>query len=185
MAPKNTKRNTAEKKGSIMSVFFNNPSKTFHLREISRITKIPASTASRLIKDIIKNNLIIKKRQKPILELEANLESNEFIREKKKFNIGQIEKSGIVDFLVSKYNEPEAIVLFGSYSRGEDIERSDIDIILITTKQKNPEISKFEKILGRKIHLLEISYKDIKKELFNNLINGVILYGYLKLGEEK
>jgi len=40
--------------------------------------------------------------------------------------------------------------------------------------------SKFEKIIGRHIHLIATSYKQMSGEFFNNLINGIVLYGYLR-----
>ncbi len=169
------------KQEKIMKVFFNFPSRRFHIREISRLTKIPVSTVSRIIKDILKKDLLLIKRKTPILELEANLDSKDFVNKKKEFNIFKIKDAGLLDFLISKYNEPEAIILFGSYSRGEDIEKSDIDILVITNKKINLDLEKYEKLLKRKIHLLEMNIKEIKTELLNNLINGVILQGYLKL----
>lgn len=175
------KNNQENKQQKIMEVFFNFPSQGFHIREISRLTKIPVSTVSRIVKEILKENLLIIKRKTPILELQANLESKEFINSKKEFNISRIKNTGLLDFLVSHYNEPEAIVLFGSYSRGEDIERGDVDLMIITHKKINPNLEKFEKLIHRKIHLLEMASSEIKKELLNNVINGVILYGYLKI----
>lgn len=173
--------NPQDKQDKIMKAFFNSPSQNFHIRELSRLTKIPVSTVSRIIKDILKKDLLSVKRKTPILELGANLESKNFIQHRKEFNISQIKNMGILDFLISKYNEPEAIVLFGSYSRGEDIEKSDIDILVVTNKRIAPNLEKYEKLLQRKIHLLEMNIKDIKPELLNNIINGIILHGYLKL----
>jgi len=170
-----------DKQEKIMKIFFNFPSQRFHIRELSRLTKIPVSTVSRIIKDILKKDLLVVKRKIPIFELEVNLNSKEFVNEKKESNLSQIKEIGLIDFLISKYNEPEAIVLFGSYSRGEDIEKSDIDILVITSKKISSSLEKYEKLLKRKIHLLEMSRKEIKPELLNNIINGVILHGYLKL----
>lgn len=169
------------KQEKIMKFFFNLPSQRFHIRELSRLTKIPVSTVSRIIKEILKKDLLLIKRKTPILELEANLNSKEFINNKKDFNLFQMRKTGFINFLISKYNEPEAIILFGSYSKGEDNEKSDIDILVITNKKINPNLEKYEKLLKRKIHLIEMSIKEIKSELLNNIINGVILHGYIKL----
>ena len=42
--------------------------------------------------------------------------------------------------------------LFGSYSRGEDVEESDIDLF-VEAKERNLDIRRFEKALGRKMQL--------------------------------
>jgi len=44
--------------------------------------------------------------------------------------------SGLIALLKDKYEEPEAIVVFGSYARGEDTSESDIDIAVVTKKKK-------------------------------------------------
>ena len=76
---------------------------------------------------------------------------------------------------------PDAIVLFGSASRGEDIEGSDIDLFLVA-KEREINLRKFEKKLKRKISLhFEDSVSKVPKELMNNIINGIVVYGYLKV----
>jgi len=92
----------------------------------------------------------------------------------------RIYESGLADFLAERL-APDAIVLFGSASRGEDIETSDIDLFLIT-KEKEVDVAKFEKRLKRKIALhFEENVSRIPKELLNNIINGIAVYGYLKV----
>ena len=44
---------------------------------------------------------------------------------------------------------------------------------------KQIDLSKFEKVLSRKIHLIVTNYNSISKEFYINLINGIILHGYL------
>ncbi len=86
--------------------------------------------------------------------------------------------SGLIDFLAEEFM-PDAIVLFGSCARGEDIETSDIDL-LVVSKEKKVRLKKFESMLKRKISLLfEENVSEIPKELLNNIVNGIVLYGYL------
>lgn len=53
---------------------------------------------------------------------------------KRLFNLSEIYKSGIIDFLIKEYS-PNSISLIGNYSRGEDIEKSDVDIVVISDKK--------------------------------------------------
>jgi predicted nucleotidyltransferase len=75
------------------------------------------------------------------------------------------------------------IVLFGSYARGEDIENSDIDVYIQTPSKKEITEEKFEKVLKRKIQIFH--YKSLREisnpHLRNNIINGVILNGFLEV----
>ena len=79
------------------------------------------------------------------------IEYKKFIRMKRIYNLNSLYLAGLVDFLVKEYNNPEAIICFGSYSKGEDFEKSDIDIAIINGKEKDIALEKFEKNLGRKI----------------------------------
>jgi len=71
--------------------------------------------------------------------------------------------------------------LFGSSAFGEDTIESDIDIF-IQCAGKSIELSKFQRKIGRKINLFfEEKFNDLSRELRNNIINGKILYGYIKV----
>lgn len=88
--------------------------------------------------------------------------------------------SGLLDYLETEYT-PNCIILFGSGSRGEDTEESDIDIF-IQAEENELNLQKYEKKLNRKISLLfEPKIDALSKELLNNLINGQVLSGYLKV----
>ena len=74
------------------------------------------------------------------------------------------------------------IILFGSLSKAETKDDSDIDLCIIGHK-KELNLKNFENNLKRKIQLFFfISIEDIKnKELANNIINGYMMKGRLKL----
>ena len=92
--------------------------------------------------------------------------------------IYELYESGLIDDLWDKIN-PQAIIFYGSYFKGDAIENSDIDLFVIG-KEKDIDIKKYEKRLGRNIQILySINFKNIPKELKNNLINGIVLKGYL------
>jgi predicted nucleotidyltransferase len=76
---------------------------------------------------------------------------------------------------------PDSIILFGSASKGEDLKESDIDLFVLSNKEKL-DLEKFEKKINRKINIMFSSnFSSLSKELKNNIINGVILGGYLKV----
>jgi predicted nucleotidyltransferase len=98
---------------------------------------------------------------------------------KKIYNISFLIESGIIEHIWNRIM-PKSIILFGSYSRGEDDETSDIDIF-VEAKQEKIDTSKFEKKLCRKIQLhFNPDFKSYSSELKNNIINGTILYGFLE-----
>jgi len=164
----------------ILKEIFQNPTYSFHIRELARITRLNPNTIINISKNLEKDKIITKNKTKNIVEIKANIEDQTFIRKKRTFNLNELYDSGLIDFLIEKYDNPELIAILGSFSRGEDIEKSDIDIIVITDKKDIPYLEKFEKKLKRKIHLIPSTYKEISKEFYNNLINGIVLHGYIR-----
>lgn len=164
-------------KEKILKVFFDSPTKAFHIREIARKTKLNPNTVLNLLADLIKNKIVKREKKKHLVNVSALVNEN-FQRLKRVSNLKALYDSGLVDFLVDKFS-PEAVSVMGSYSWGEDVENSDVDIVIISDKEKILDLSRFEKKIARKVHLIVVDYKTISKEFYINLINGVVLYGYL------
>lgn len=163
----------------ILELFFDHPIKPFQLREISRITKISLPSVRNHVKKLESLGLVKKKRLAVYDAYVANRAEKFFVYKRNDILI-KLHESKLIDFLVNKFS-PNTIVLFGSCSRGEDIETSDVDLF-IQAKEEHVELKEFENKLKRKINLLfDTEIKNIPKELMNNIINGIVIYGYLKV----
>jgi predicted nucleotidyltransferase len=168
----------------VMGIFFKEPTKNHYLIEISKKSKLAhTSTKKHLVmlkKQGIIKETIEKKGKRNFPSYTANLDNLLYKQEKRIYNISKIYDSGIIEFLRDKFM-PKVIILFGSYSIGEDVEESDIDIF-VESKKQDIDLSKFEKTLGRKIELhFNENFNNYPKELKNNIINGSIIYGYLEV----
>lgn len=168
-------RNNEEK---VLKELFNKPTYRFHVRELARATKLNPNTIINLTNQLEKEGLIKKQKKKHLVEISLNFRDPKTIQKRKFFNLSQIQDSGLIEFLAKEYF-PKSITLVGSYSRGEDSEQSDIDLVVNTSAREIKDPTKFEKILGKKIHLLLLP-KKISDEFFNNLINGIVLYGAIR-----
>jgi predicted nucleotidyltransferase len=72
--------------------------------------------------------------------------------------------------------------LFGSLRKGDSVKDSDIDIFIESSVKKNIELKKFEKKLNHNIQLfIENKINDLPNHLFNNVVNGIKLYGSFKI----
>jgi len=160
----------------VLDAFFDNPTKEFHARELSRKTGLSIFSVLEAIKKLSKEGLISAQKKGNMKIVKASY-SDVFIRSKRIRNLEKVYDSKIIEYLSEAYEKPEAIILFGSYSRGDDIENSDVDIAIITKDHKNLNTEKFEKMLSRKISIHEIDLKKVSKEFHNNLINGIVLEG--------
>ena len=169
-------------KSKIKEYFFMNPTMKIWVRQIERDLKVPFPSVIRYTKELEKDGIIKSTVAPGITLYSADRTSTAFLLEKKLYNLRSLFSSGLVDFLVQELSNP-TIILFGSYARGEDIEKSDIDLYIESTKKEIPSLDKFEKKLQRKIQLFK--YKDISKvenkELANNIVNGITLNGFLEV----
>jgi len=82
----------------------------------------------------------------------------------------------LVEYL-SRHYIIKCIVVFGSYARGEDLEDSDIDLLVVGDSLKDAlDLSDFETELGRKIQLFTFA-KKIPKDMEYVKKTGVLIYG--------
>ncbi|MBI3037155.1 nucleotidyltransferase domain-containing protein [Candidatus Woesearchaeota archaeon] len=163
--------------GKVLEAFFESPSERFHLRELSRRLGLSMPTIITATDILSKENLILKAKGKVVTEVQANRENARFTQHKRINNMERIYSSGLLEHLIAKYNNPKLVILFGSYSRGEDIEQSDIDIAIITAKRLHIDLAVFEKKLGKKISIHELELGQASNEFKANLANGIVLEG--------
>lgn len=160
-------------KEKIIGVFFESSSKKFTIRDLNKITKIPKSTAHKYLNELKKEGLISKE----------NKAENSLMFKTKKINyfLEKIISSGLINEIISKLN-PSCIILFGSISKGESVKESDIDLFIESQVKKEINLSKFEKKIGHPIQLfVESNINNLQKNLLNNVINGVKLFGSFKV----
>ena len=161
----------------ILEVFFRKPRCTFHIREICRLVKLSQPSVKNHLTELVKDNLILKSDEGLYGGFKANRDNEEFKLLKQQNTI--LTLKDCINYIHENLM-PQCILLFGSASKGEDIEESDVDIF-IEGEGEELNLKKFEKQLNRKINILiEDDFKKLSKELKNNLINGIKLYGFLK-----
>jgi len=156
-----------EDREKILRIYFENPGKEFTVREASSLTKIPKSTVHKILIEIKKgiyfsDELYFK-----------NLKTN--------YYTNQLFSSGLIGFLIDNLN-PSLIILFGSFRKGESDKDSDMDVFVESQIKKEIDLKKFEKKIGHKIDLfVETSLEKLNSNLFNNVVNGIKLYGSFKI----
>ena len=165
----------------LQEYFFLHPTSSLRIREIERATHLPLPSVARYVKELIKEGILQKKNIGRTTFYTVNRESGEYRFQKRLANLSLLHEYKLISHLVDRYHNAP-IRLFGSYSRGEDIEESDIDIY-IQTPLTPISLSVFEKKLQRSIQLFcTKNIHDLQnKELANNVINGIPLNGYIEV----
>jgi predicted nucleotidyltransferase len=168
----------------IEEYFFVNPAAKLRVRQLEKELDLPIPSVIRYCRELEKEGILKTIQTGNVVFYTADRASGKFLLEKRLHNIRSLYDSGIVDFLIKEYNNP-AIIVFGSYARGEDIETSDIDIYVETPSKNGIKIpeSRAIKTLKRRIQLFvhkntgEIG----NKELANNILNGIVLNGFVEV----
>jgi len=164
----------------VLRAFCDFPNRNFQFRELSRLTKLTQPALLNHLKELIKENLILREEKGIYPSYKANRDNVLFKFYKKYDIILRIHQIKLIDYIYDSCL-PNAIILFGSAAKGEDTEESDIDIF-IQSKEKKLNLEKYEKYLNRKVSLyFQEDITKIPNELKNNILNGTVLKGYVKV----
>ena len=153
------------------------PTTIHFMREISKRVKLATTSVRNHIKELEKQELIKIKSAKPFNGFVAERENEKFIYFKQAYNFYSLYD---LRNYIKKSLHPQAIIIFGSYSRGEDMEDSDIDLLIISKIKKDLKLKKYEKELERKIHSTIVnSLNELDEEVKKNILNGWIIEGWI------
>lgn len=167
----------------ILRFLFVKAGKPINALAIAKSLNVSQPAVSKSIPLLEKEGLITAEKDKDSgrFSIEMNIQNRRVMQLKRADNLKRIYESGLSDFLEEKF-AGATIILFGSYSRGEDTLSSDIDIAIIGRKEKEIEVEAFEKIFEREIVLQFYgSLKEVNKNLRENLCNGIVLTGGIEL----
>lgn len=150
-------------------------------RDIAKLLNVSPTAVANAVRKLIEKKLAKMEKTKTINFISFNREEQKSIELKRTENLKNVYLSGLSDYLGEQL-AGSTIILFGSYSKGEDTNTSDIDVAVIGRKDKMLNLENYEKPLNRKINVnFYDSWKSIHKHLKNNILNGIILHGSVEL----
>ena len=168
----------------VVEFFIEDPYREVYLRELAKRLKISPYAAKSYADFLIKNGVINEKRTANIRYFKPN-KSNLFFKYLKiAFSVKKIIESGLVDFLKREISNLSSITLFGSAAKGEDDDKSDIDLVVIC-KDRYTDLSKFEAKLNKKLSLHVFSWSEWNRKAKedNPFYYEVIAYGIPLFGD--
>lgn len=169
-----------------LKLFFEEPNREFHLRELSRLLKKNPVTIKNHLSDFVKIGVLTCKKERGLEMYRSNIENFYYKEYKKIYNRFKIIESELLNFLKKEFNIP-TIIIFGSYERGEDNKNSDIDIFILSEIKKDLNLDKYERIIKRSIQLHIMNkreFENAKKDnpdLIDSIINGSIIQGVIEV----
>lgn len=167
----------------VLSLFMDNPYEKYYLREAARLLNMSPMTLKRSLDFLLKNKLIIKEKPKNQILYSANMENPAFRYHKMAKNLSFLIEKGVVEFIKKKIPAASAVVLYGSYAKGEDAKDSDVDIIVISPDKINISAN-VSKLIGKDVNISVFSPAEWSKHAGTNrafyldvITEGIVLYG--------
>lgn len=150
-------------------------------REMAHLLGVSPTAVANSLQKLKECNLVKVEKTKTINFVSFNRDEQKAVELKRVENLKNMYTSGLSNYLFHAL-PGGTIILFGSYGRGEDTIKSDLDIAVIGRKDKILELEKYEKALKRRINVnFYDSWAEIHKHLKNNLLNGIVLHGSVDL----
>ncbi len=163
----------------VFQVFADEPMKIHYIKEIAKKIGLAPTSVKIHVQQLLSRHLISRKKGERFIGLIANRDNRDFLFYKSIANLINLKSSGMLDYLIETMY-PQSLIVYGSYLKGEDIENSDIDIFILSKTRIALNTKQFEKYLKRSVHIiLESDMKKLPVELKTNIVNGLVLYGYL------
>ena len=173
----------------VQTWFFSYPSKEVTLSKIAEELKISKTTANKIITRLKEEGFLMIKEVGKSWLISCNPHHIYNKTRKIVYNLSIIYDAYEIllrDIIHTYVSNPVSVILFGSYRKGDDNEKSDVDIaieVLGDQKTKIIEIGKFDPFGLRKnvvINLHIFSRKNVDINLFSNITNGIVLDGFLE-----
>ncbi|MDD9952843.1 MAG: nucleotidyltransferase domain-containing protein [Candidatus Woesearchaeota archaeon] len=170
------------KKEELKAYFFQNPSAKLRVRQLERATSISLPAVIKYTNELVKEKFL-QLYEVSGVRFFTSAQTKEFYRAKQLYNLKQLYDSGLVDYL-EEHNAN--VILFGSFSIGEDREESDIDLYVECSEELR-KTEDYSEVLRKELHIFRHSnLKSIKnKQLTNNILNGITLTGTVKVYKGK
>lgn|SRR3989344_3829979 len=167
--------------------FFAYPQNEFSLNDLAKELEIAKNTANTVVSHLEKEKFLeIKVLGKRLWRIKANTKHPYFITRKIPFNLKLIYESGVLEWITERIPGARAVILFGSYRKGDDIPESDVDIAVevlenesIRTMTLTVQNLGYRKQVPIQIHIFSRNKVDLN--LFANIANGIVLSGFLEV----
>jgi len=183
----------------VAEVLFNFPDKEFSLSDLAKEAGVAKAHIGAILNEFLAAEFIRVEKLSKIWRIRANMANGHFLKSKIIYNLNFVYRSGLVEVINQRYGHPKAIILFGSFRRGEDITSSDIDLAVETGEDIDPsatmlqqavhgenkaiaqQLKEIEKKIKRRVQVFVFNRKSVDLNVFNNIANGIVLLGFLEV----
>jgi len=166
--------------------FFDHPEVKITLSELAEKLQISKKTANRVVNELVKENFLLLEEIGRTWRISCNPLHPYNKTIKVGYNLTAVYTVDIIEWVYKTVGNAKAIVLFGSYRKGDNNSNSDLDIAVEVVGNKDLEIISlgefhigFRKKVPVNLHVF--SRNNIDLNLFANIANGIVLDGFLEV----
>jgi len=173
------------KEETVLELFFNEPSKHWHFKDIVRIANLSEPSANKWLRKLLNEEIIqrIKPRRKMPYFI-GNFKHENYRNKKRIYAMQKLYETGLL-MKLQQLSNAKVIVIFGSFSRSDWNKQSDVDIFVLG----DSEDFRFGILWsglgfqGKSRELQVHSYKSIKdirnihSGLMKNVVKGYFIKG--------
>ncbi|OGP64099.1 MAG: hypothetical protein A3K22_02275 [Deltaproteobacteria bacterium RBG_16_42_7] len=167
----------------VLSLFMDSPYEKYYLREAARLLNMSPMTVKRSLDFLLKNKLIVKEVSKNRILYSANMQNPAFRHIKISKNLSMLLQKDIIEFIKKKVPGVSAIILYGSYAKGEETRDSDVDMLVLAPVKKDIS-GVISEIIGKDVNVSVFSPAEWSRQAKTNrafyldvITEGIILYG--------
>lgn len=169
------------KEDKVLELFFNKP-KHWHFDELHKKSGLSRDRLSYWLKKFIKQGLIKRVKPKGKMPYYRGIYSSpEFLQKKKLFGIKQLTDCGLLTHL-SSLASAKVVIIFGSFSRGDWYDHSDVDVFIYGDANKF-DYHKYGFKLNRQIQIHNAKdSKDLKRidKIIPYILEGEFIKGSIQ-----
>lgn len=171
---------------AVQVAFFIHPDKTMTLTELKKKLPFAKKTLSEVVKRLGEEGFLYQRVVGKAWQLQVVKGHKYFTTRKISMNLRLIYETGVVDAILAKWPSARAIVLFGSYRQGADIDGSDVDIAVEVPEKTSTQVIELGRTdlhdrKGVRFNCTVFSRQTVDQNLFVNIANGVVLAGLLEV----
>ncbi|MBU4502495.1 MAG: nucleotidyltransferase domain-containing protein [Nanoarchaeota archaeon] len=151
---------------NVIRVYLNDYGKRFYLRELADLLNKPHQTIKPYVEELVKEGVLVKSERRNIVEYNLNFKDKRvydyLVTAEKEALLERLRKDTYLKILFEKLSvffEKNTFVIFGS--AGDRLQKgSDIDLLVIGTKNVTKALEDYEDIYNKKIHKIEVRDKN-------------------------
>ena len=174
----------------VLNWFFSFPNIETGLNDLSIDLKISKTTAKKIVNSLEHEGFLTKRIYGKTWRITCNQDHHYNFTKKVVFNLAMVfdaYNNGLKEQIFSLVGNVKSVILFGSYRKGDDTEKSDIDIAVEVADNEEVRIielgvmPKFGFRENIAVNIYVFSRNKIDLNLFSNIANGIVLEGFLEV----